>query len=231
MGIAGDYWLGFQLTVMPWRGAERTLRGSLFGTRSPEGPLTRLTIGGAGEIERRWLIASGPQPAAWVGEGKEVRRLAPAETLAPVAETDLSIFDLQMPFIYWTDFVYEGVARVRGRPAHRILLYPPTGGAAAGAALTAVRIFVDTQFQALLQAEMLGGNGELEKTITVLDLKKSGEQWLLKSIDLRNHRTRAKTRFAVTAAALNLQLPAGTFAPDRLWAEPPELPAATVERF
>ena len=69
-----------------------------------------------------------------------------------------------MSFLYWTDFVYEGVARVRGRPAHSFLLYPPADVAAARPELTGVRVLLDTQFQQLVQAEQLGAKGASVKT-------------------------------------------------------------------
>ncbi len=226
-GIAGNYWLAFELRVMPRRGDERMLAGELFGARNEQGPITRLAIGG-----QRWLIQGGPQPAIWTTErGQPVRELAAGDTLQPVAGTDLTLFDLQMPFLYWKDFVYEGLARIRGRPAHSFLLYPPRELAVARPELTGVRVLIDTQFQALVQAELLGAKGVAEKTITILDLKKIGEKWIVKSIDLRNNQTRDKTRFTVTAAALDLELPAGVFAPDQLAGELPPPASGKIQHF
>ena len=234
-GIAGTYWLSFELRVMPRKGDERTVSGQLFGSRNESGPITRLTLPGSGGLatEQRWLIQSGPQPAAssWSGATGVTRTLAAADSFQPIAGTDLSLFDLQMPFLYWPEFVYEGVAKVRGRPAHSFVLYPPAELAAARPDLTGVRVLLDTQFQALVQAEMLGAKGATVKTITILDLKKVGEQWMVKSIDLRNSVTRDKTRFTVTALALNLDLPPTTFTPAALAAEPPVVPGAKIERL
>ncbi len=223
-GIAGTYWLGFELRVLPRKGDEHTVKGRLLGTRGQHGPLTRLDVG-----DQRWLIQGGPVPAAW--RGTEARALTAGEIFQPVAGTDLTIFDLQMPFLQWTDFVYEGLANVRGRPAHSFVLYPPAGLAAARPGLTGVRVLLDTQYQALVSAELLGAKGAPEKSISILDLKKVGEQWLVKSIDLRNHLTRDKTRFTVTAAALDLALPAETFAPAALAGDAPAVPTEKIQRF
>ncbi len=232
-GIAGTYWLAFELRVMPRLGAERTVSGQLLGTRTDAGPVSRLTLRGAGGLaaEQRWLIQSGPQAAAWAWATNRTEALPAADSFQSIAGTDLTLFDLQMPYLYWPEFIYEGVAKIRGRPAHSFVLYPPTELAAARPELTGVRVLLDTQFQALVQAELLGPKGETAKSFTVLDLKKVGEQWMLKSIDLRNHRTRDKTRFTVTAAALNLALPPATFTPGGLAAEAPAVPAAMIERF
>ena len=231
-GIAGAYWLEFDLRVMPHKGAERTVHGQIFGQRNEQGPLSRLSLAGA-EEPQSWLIQSGPKPASWVQSQNQTtpRALTAAESLTPISGTDLTLFDLQMPFLYWDDFVYEGIAKVRSRPAYSFLLYPPADLTAARPDLGAVRVALDTQFHALVQAEMLDPKGNTLKSITVLDLKKVGEQWFVKTIDLRNRTTRDKTRFEVTAAALNLGLSATIFAPESLGI-PAVLPAdAKVERF
>lgn len=229
-GIAGDYWLAFELRVLPRKGAERTVAGTIYGTRGSTGPLTRLEL-----ANERWLIRSGATPATWhwraAAPTAAARELPAVDAFAPVAGTDFTVFDLQMPFLYWQEFVYEGLARVRGRPAHRLLLYPPADLAAARPELTGVRVYLDTQFQALVQADLLGPKGEVEKSITVLDLKKADTQWIVKSIDLRNHRTRDKTRFTVDGAAFDLELPDTTFAPEHLGGDAPPVPAARIQRF
>ena len=235
LGIAGDYWLEFELRVLPRAGAERSVAGQLLGSRNELGPITRLTLPGTGGLagERRWLIQGGPAAAAWQWNGTAglTTVLPPEGMFAPLGGTELTLFDLQMPFLYWTDFTYEGLTRVRGRPAHSFVLYPPTAIMAVRPGLTGVRVLLDTQFQALVQAEFLGGKGAVEKSISVLDLKKVGEQWMVKSIDLRDTVTRDKTRFEVTGAAMSLTLPAGTFSPAALALEPPLVPAKSIERF
>lgn len=241
VGIRGGYWLKFELNVIPRKGPERILNGEMFGLQGAEGPLTRLVVDDpanpGGSHEQRYLLHGGPNSEAWTwnaGEhGITPHVLATDQWLAPVQGTDLTLFDLQMPFLRWSDFVYEGVANVRGRPAHAFLLYPPPAFAAPPDALApaAVRVFLDTQFAALTQAEWVDANGKPLKTVTVLDLKKVGDQWLVKSIDLRNHQTRAKTRFAVNAAALDLPLATDAFAPAALAQPAPTVPPAKIERL
>lgn len=223
-GIAGDYWLSFELRVMPRQGAEHTVTGSMLGMRGASGPLSRLSVGG-----QNWLIASGPQPEAWTAGA--TGESSPAAAGQAVADTGLTVFDLQMPFLYWTDFTYEGQARVRGRPTHSFILRPPPGYVPPQPGLTGVRVLIDAQFQAMVQAEQLGAKGAVEKTIALLDLKKVGEQWLVKTIDVRDLRSRDKTRLTFTAAALSLALPVETFAPGNLRAAPPAVPPEKIVRF
>lgn len=232
-GLAGDYWLEFELRTMPRRGAERSERGQLYGTQRAEGPWSRLVLPGAGGVatEQRWLFGAG-RPEAWQWTADSAPRpLGPGESFAAIAGTDITLFDLQMPFLQWSDSVYEGLAKVRGRPAHTFLLYAPAELRALRPELAAVRVSLDGQFQALVQAELLDAAGKVLKTIAVLEVKKLGDQWIVKSVDVRSPRTRDKTRFTVAAAALDQRWPAAAFAPAGLGGENPAVPAGAVQRF
>lgn len=223
-GLAGSYWLSFELRVMPRQGSDRTVTGTLLGTRGESGPLMRLKVGG-----HDWLIASGPHPAAWtIGATGDVATAVAGQALAG---TGVTVFDLQMPFLYWTDFTYEGQAKVRGRPTHSFVLRPPPGYVPPEPGLSGVRVLIDQQFQAMVQAEMLGAKGTAEKSIALLDFKLMDDQTLVKSVDVRDLRTRDKTRLVFTAAALGLDWPPGTFAPEDLRAAPPAVPAEKIVRF
>ena len=226
-GRNGSYWLAFELRIMPRQGADRIMMGELHGGSNALGPISRLTLT-IPDGEQRWLLQSGPQSVAWrwPGGSGETGVLTSNESLQPIAGTDLTPFDLQMPFLYWTDFIYEGVAKVRGRPAHSFLLYPPVEQGASLINLTGVRVLLDTEFQAFMQAELLGSTGTITKTITILNLKKVGEQWLPKSIDIRNHLTRAKTRLTIIAAALDVLWPENFFSPALLALPAPAVPLA-----
>lgn len=222
--IAGDYWLAFNLRVMPRKGTERTLAGTLLGMSGTSGPLSRLNVGG-----QHYLIESGPQPEAWTaGVTGEIVAAGPGQS---VAGSGLAIFDLQMPFLYWTDFTYEGQARVRGRPTYSFILRPPPDYVPPQPGLTGVRVLIDAQFKAMVQADQLGPKGAVGKSIILLDLKKVGEQWLVKTIDVRDLHSRDKTRLTITAAAINLNLPVETFSPGNLLADPPAIPARQIVRF
>ncbi len=220
----GDCWLSVELRVMPRQGSERTVTGTLLGMRGASGPLFRLSVAG-----EHWLIESGPHPTAWTAGA--TGDVVPAAAGQTVAGTGLTVFDLQMPFLHWTDFTYEGQAKVRGRPTHSFILRPPPGYVPPEPGLTGVRVLLDVQFQAMVQAELLGAKGAAVKSIALLDLKKVGDQYIPKEIDFRNNQTRDKTRFTVTAAALGLGLTAETFAPGNLRAEPPAIPPGKVVKF
>jgi hypothetical protein len=218
-GIASDYFLEFELHVLPRRGDERVLTGQLWGTRNDQGPLSRVAIitDAAKKSGLHLLVQNGAAPAVWSCDGSDaVKTLDVAALFAPVAGTNLTAFDLQMPFLYWPDFDYQGLKRLRGRPTHQFLLHPPKDFTEKYPALKGVRVFLDTQFTALVQVELVGNDGQTLKTISLLELKRIGEQWIPKTFDVRDEATRDKTRFLVKGAALGLTLPPEMFAPAQL---------------
>jgi hypothetical protein len=215
-GIAGEYYLEFDLRVMPRRGDERIFHGRLWGGRNEQGAVMRVAVADAAGHERRLLIQNGKQSAVWCSDSpaSAPRMVEAFEPLVPGVE--LTAFELQMPFIYWPDETLVSVSRVRGRPAHGFFFRPPAAWAARHPEVGAVRAYLDTQFNAPVQTELLDLNGHIVRTLSLVDLKKIGDQYIVKSIDLRNEATRDKTRFQVTAAALGLEFAGGIFEPARL---------------
>ena len=219
MGLAaGDFFWEFDLRVLPRRGPERVQHGQMWGTRNDQGALMRVVLKDEAGGERRLLIQNGPQPAIWSWQtgAAAAQRLGLAEQFLPLAQTDLTPFDLQMPFLFWNDFTFEGVARLRGRPAHRFLFLPSPEVAAAHPELKGVRVSLDTQFHAPVETELIGEGGRVLKSVSLLELKKAQEQWIVKTIDLRDEATRNKTRFAFTGAALGLTFAPALFEPAAL---------------
>lgn len=234
LGLSGDYYLEFELRVMPRRGDTRVVGGCrLWGARNDIGPVSRVELPASGEAPlRRLLVQNGRSGAVWssTGEGGLVAAtgggaLDPKALFEPLADTNLTPFDLQMPYLYWDDFVFEGLAPVRGRPAHVFLMYPPDDIAALKPELAGVRVYLDTQFGALVESRQIGEGERVLKTLSVLDLKKVDDQWMVKSIDLRDEKTRDKTQFVVTGAALGLDFSGALFEADSL-AHPVAPPAA-----
>lgn len=238
LGISGNYYLEIQLRVMPRRGDERLIAGKIWGGRNATGPVSRVSLALPGATagttaERRLLIQNGPRSAAWRRDaGGAVEMLGVASLFEPlVAETEMTAFDLMMPFIYWNDFTYEGLTRFRGRPAHVILLRPPADFAVRHPELKGVRVQLDAQFNALVQFELLGAGDIVTKTLSLVDLKKVGDQWIPRTFDLRDERTRNKTRFDVTAAALGLDFSGALFEPAQLEVDVAPPPATAIKRL
>jgi len=234
-GIAGDYYLEFELQVLPRTGDEQDLYGRMWGSRNASGPVSRVSVH-AGSVnhpsdEVRLLIQSGQNPRIWrwtAASGGSAAPLPVEALFDPVAGTNLTAFDLQMPFVYWPEFVYEGVIRMHGRPTHQFLFYPPADIALRNPTLKGVRAYLDTQYAALVEVELIGDRNVALKTLSILDLKKIGSQWIVKSVDCRDEATRNKTRFAVTAAALNQHFAPTVFDPANL-AEAAAIPGELVD--
>jgi len=210
-GLPSDIYMEFELRAMPRRGEVRTVPARLWVGRNEKGPIWRVELSPDDPAkQRRLIVQNGPQSALWSWQpgvvAQQGKPLGIDGLFERLADTDLTAFDLQMQFLFWNDFVFEGVARVRGRPAHVFLMYPPAEVTARRPALCGVRVYLDTQFNALVQAEQIGAKDALLKSITILDLKKIDDQWLPKSIDVRDEETRNKTRFAVIQAAVKLDL-------------------------
>ena len=232
LGIAGDFALDFDLRVMPRRGPERTVSGRMFGAREAGFDVTLVRF--SGDVQPKALLfRKGPGGGVWSHDGSaaEPHKLDETEMFAPITGTDLTAFDLTMPFLDWSDIVYEGVTNLRGRPAQRFIAYPPEAVVSAHPELSGVRFHLDAQFNALVQAELIGESGEPVKTITVLELKRTRDQWVVKTIDVRNDKTRDKTRFRVTAAALGISHPRAIFQPAHLPIAPIEIPIEQFEKF
>lgn len=224
VGIAGEYYLEFDLRVMPRRGDERVFHGRLWGARNEQGAVMRVAVkDGAGD-EHRLLIQNGVQAAVWRSDSRTAtpRMVGSMEPL--VEGVELTAFELQMPFIYWPDATLENVTRIRSRPAHVFLFRPPETWAKQHPEVAAVRAYLDTQFNAPVQTELLDARGRVWRTLSLVDLKKIGDQYIVKTIDLRNEATRDKTRLQVTAAALGMEFASAVFEPaglDEEIASPP----------
>jgi len=213
----GQHYLEFVLTILPRRGEEHSVPGRLWGTHDERGNLTRIVLApGAAGQETRLLVRVGPASAAWTftpGKNQAVQPLSASALFEPLAGSDVTAFDLEMPFLYWDDFVFEGVSKIRGRPAHVFLMKPPAGFIPADQKIAGVRLYLDTEYTAVVQFEEVSPDNEPIKTVSTLDLKKVDDQWIVKSIDYRVEATHNKSRFTVTAAAENQEFSSALFDP------------------
>jgi len=223
----GDYFLEFDLRQMPRRGDEQLYHGRLWGGRGDDGMIMRIVLrDGAGQ-DSRWLVQNGPQAGAWNVVAGQAQPLAGTSILDPlVGGVELTAFDLQMPYLYWPDTSVVALNRIRGRPAYAFVFRPPAAFAVIHPELAAVRAYLDTEFDRPLQIEIIGRDGGVHKTLSIVDLKKIDGQWMLKEFDVRDELTRDKTRFSLTAVALGLDFSAGLLSPGRL-AEDAAVPAAS----
>jgi hypothetical protein len=228
--VVGDYYLEFELHALPRRGEETVFRGRLWGARNATGPIVRVELVDAAGAVRRLLVQNGERAAVWRFANGRIEQLGTAALFEPVIPgSELTAFDIQRPYLYWPDATLEKLVRVGGRPAHAFVFRAPSGFVAQHPEVAAVRAYLDTQFNALVQAELLDAKSKAVKTMSLLALKKVGEQWIPKAIDWRNAQTGDKARFVVTGAALNLEFGPALFEPAKLTeAIPPPAPDRIV---
>ena len=209
IGLAGDFAFAVELIHEPRRAATETYTGTVVGTWG-QAPQTRLDLAPleVGAPPRRYLQWNGVQPVLWTVDweasppavvqitGESLYRpLVPGITFTP--------YDLQMPFIYWRDFAYEGSNRLKGRPVHYFLLYPPAEDARYDE-IGAVRVAIDADFNVAVRAETLDLEGNPSKRLDVQSVKKVQGQWIVRRLDLIDLVSEDRTRLEVVAAAVGI---------------------------
>ncbi len=225
-GLAGDYFLNFSLQTY---GADREkfqVAGVLYGSRNGNGPISLIEIdepSGSGRSVR-YLIQNGPEPFVWrADEGDEIPVLLTGGVLSQTLfGTDVTPFDLQLPYLFWEDFTYEGQVRFRGRPTNVFLLFPPEREEGLYPGITGVRLYLDSQFNAMMQAEILNEALEVGKKINLLKIKKIDGEWMAKAIDVRMP-DGVKTRFRIESASMSCAWDPSMFEPVKLIKELPQL--------
>lgn len=230
-GIQGDFFLEIELRAMPRKGQDRTFKGRLWGSRNNLGAITRVELTDEGGTMHRLLIQNGEKPSVWRQGPAGATALGVAELFAPIIPgVEVSAFDVQMPFLYWADATLEKIVRVLGRPTYAYLFRAPPELAAKSGDVVAARAYLDTQFNQLLQTELIGRANTVVKTFFFVSLKRVGDQHIPKQADYRNEVTRDKTRLQVVGAALNVGLDPALFRPESLAQPGATPPAAKVVR-
>jgi hypothetical protein len=225
-GLAGDYVLNFSLRTYGSGREKSQLAGTLYGSRNRNGPISLIEINGPSETDRtlRYLIQNGKEPFVWrsAGEGEIPVLLTGDIILQTLFDTDVMPFDLQLPYLFWEDFTYEGLVRFRGRPTNVFLLYPPDRESNLYPGITGVRLYLDSQFNAMTQADILNDDLEVRKQINLLEIKKIDGQWIAKTIDVRMP-DGVKTRFRVESASMSCDWDSSLFKPENLHQDLPQL--------
>ena len=209
----------FELRQMPRHGQERVYKGRFWGARNEGGPITRFEVDGAAVgAFRHVLIQGGPDSQIWTTDGPGAGKPDQAALLEPILPgIEITPFDLlPMPYLYWLDSELIGVQRIRGRQAYVYMMTPPADFAAAQPAIKAVRAYLDAQYDALVQSETTGRDGHIFKTLSLLELKKVGDRWIPKDMDVRSEATRDKTRLSLTAVGIGVALDPAVFDPSHL---------------
>ncbi len=230
---AEPIYVEFDLREMPRRGDEHLYRGRLWGARNGRGPTTRFELdAGKGGPAHRIIVQGGPDAALWVSDGPGAGSRDEKALLMPlVPGIEMTPFDLQMPYLYWLDVDLTGERRVRGRPSYAYQFTPPAEFTSANPGIRSVRAYLDTQYDALMQSEITGADGRVAKTLSLLELRKVGDRWIPRDLDVRNELTRDKTRLSVTAVAIGITVDPSVFDPSLLGTAAAPPPGESVTRI
>lgn len=224
----------FDLRQMPRRGAETVFHGRFWGGRNDRGPVTRFELDvGKGGFTRRILVQGGVDGGIWTTDGAVAGAVGEDAVLEPlVAGVEMTPFDvLPMPYLYWMDAELTGLERIRGREAYIYAFTPSADFLARHPAVRSVRAYLDTQYDALVQSEITGPDGHVSKTLSLLELRKVGDRWIPKDVDVRNEATRDKTRLSLTAVSVGFAPAASAFDPGLLGSPLAPPPASRVTRM
>lgn len=215
--LEGDYCFRFELEHLPRRGKATTYYGTMWGSWNEVGPVTRIElIADNSDTDSvqvhdtiELIIQNGIDSKVWSRKNREGAFVAVSDAglFEPVIPGIVySAFDLQMPFIYWDQFTYEGPSRVQSRVAQQFLMFPPEDDAALDRGIGAVRVGLDDTYDALLRVEVLNTAGEELSRFTVESFKKVQGQYIVKEVTLKDYASKDRTRFKVKAASVGLGL-------------------------
>ncbi len=224
--MAGDFCYKFEIThYLRKDDATRVFAGTLYGSWDARGPILRVEISPKNEAgaQKTFLLRGGNAPELWTLDAESAQPVrVDGNATEPFFEGLIfSPFDLQTPFVYWKDAVYERTRRFRGRPVHFFKMTPPEKIPRVGF----VRIGFDRVYNALVSAEIFDGNGTRQKTFSLSGVKKVQGQYSILALELRDDLTRDKDELRVRYAAFNLLLPKETFLATELSKPPVAVPA------
>ena len=224
--LEGDFCFKFELAHKPRQGRTIPYAGIMWGSWNESGPITRLrvssvhskdneTINSSQEVEL--IIQNGITPQAWIlrNDGSDFELIEGEDLFEPIMPGLLySPFDLQMPFLYWKDFTYEGPALVGAtRIAQQFFMQSPASSASAQRGISGVRVGLDDTYNTLWRIEVMNADGEVSSRFAVESFKKIQQQYIVKRITLTDYSSRDRTTFEVKAAAVGISLNRNLFCP------------------
>ncbi len=220
--LDGDYCFRFELEHLPRRGKKITYSGTMWGSWNEEGPVTRIELKASAQSQEvgavndliELIIQNGRAAKAWSRHGGQgaFEMIEGDALFEPVIPgITYSAFDLQMPFVYWDAFTYEGPGRVQSRVVQQFLVKPPAGSAAITDGIHSVRIGLDDAYDALLRVEILDADEVELSRFTVESFKKVQGQYIVKKITLKDNASKDRTRFRVKEASVGLLLDRSMF--------------------
>ncbi|MGZ0708459.1 hypothetical protein ACWPKO_08980 [Coraliomargarita sp. W4R53] len=227
--LDGDFCFEFELEHKPRRARTVRYEGTMWGSWNEQGPITRFRVTPPrGEVDDalaapqvvELIIQNGVSPQVWVrrSEDEAFRLIDGPALFDPILPGLLySPFDLQMPFVYWEDFIYEGPTLVGAtRVAQQFLMQPPAESASASRGISGVRVGLDDTYNALWRIEVMDTAGGVASRFAVESFQKVQEQYIVKRITLTDYPSKDRTTFDVKAASVGISLARELFSPESM---------------
>ena len=240
--LEGDFCFEFELAHKPRRGRTIPYKGIMWGSWNESGPITRFRVSSVRPKEGEsvdssqvveLIIQNGVSPQAWIRQnnGSDFTLIEGEALFEPIMPGLLySTFDLQMPFVYWKDFIYEGPTLVGvTRVAQQFLMQPPATSASAERGISGVRMGLDDTYNALWRIEVVNAESEVASRFAVESFKKVQEQYIVKRITLKDYTSRDRTTFEVKAAAVGISLNRDLFCPQSALSVDASIPSSMKE--
>ena len=168
-----------------------------------EPPSIRYTIRDAFGADLEQLTVFHEAPGLFrvaYGAGDPPRDRIPPSLFEAVQGSDVNWLDLTLSFLWWPGAEIAGTETLRGR-ACRVVDVPapaPAEGEEDDDRYAGVRLWIDKELSMLLQMEAYHSGGETVKRMWVKSLKKMGDRWMIKDMEIRSfpeaHRTRLRVR-------------------------------------
>lgn len=111
--------------------------------------------------------------------GGKTASVRPARYDEPVRNSGLTYEDLSLKFLYWKNPAVIGEETIRTRPAWKIEVQAPRGGASQ---YGVARLWIDKESGALLRVEGFDGKGRLVRRFEIVSAQKLDGQWMLKQM-------------------------------------------------
>ncbi len=109
-----------------------------------------------------------------------------------IGQTDVTPYDLSLPFLWWDNGQTRGLDKVKGRECYVVDLQAPPNPLYTGA-----RLWLDTETGAMMQAYLFDHDAALTKKFRVKSLKKVDGQWMLKDFEIKKYPEKTKTRLFI----------------------------------
>jgi len=217
---------------MPRRGEEKFCLGEIAGLGLRNGFFRIAVFKDSAKKQTDLYLLSNPlNPQLWKAtSSRDSIQLSREQLLSPIAGgMNQTFFGLLMPFVFWPE-EYLKSGKVAGRPAHLYQFSCPVEITRARPDWKTVRLSIDDAYQAPLRVEILSDGNQPVRSSTLRSYKKMGDDWIVKSLDCLDHRTRSNTRLEILAAATNLDLDPVSFTPQKFML-PLAIPDSSYEYF